>query len=391
MLLFALFLAALDLAPEFAKDEVWTRSPANYSVYAKHGQFVWRDFKVWDLRMVPGGRGIERVEMSLYNRGDDQGAGMTMAEFKTLAAKIFPNLEISRVPKRKVKSGAYQYEYSDPKAKPPMELGWGVDGDQVEYVRLAILDPNAPKARKVQGQAAKAKVAANVRREESGDVWIEGIPMVNQGEKGYCAVATCERVLRYYGSTVDEHELAQMAGTSAKEGTSLKAMKAVASEISAKYRLGYNDIFAMGWDVRALEKEVEAYNKAAKSMKRAQIDLSRYYVGGMVMGNRALEAMEPEVILKMRTKDARFAKFKKDVKARIDQGIPVCWSVRLGIFPEPDIPQASGGHMRLIIGYNQKTGELIYSDSWGRGHEKKRMDAGKAFAVTTSAFALKPL
>ena len=391
MLLFALFLAALDLAPEFAKDETWTRSPANYSVYAKHGQFVWRDLRIWDLRMVPGGRGIERVEMSLYNRGDAQGAGMTMAEFKTLAAKIFPNLEISRVPKRKVKSGAYQYEYSDPKAKPPMELGWGVDGDQVEYVRLAILDPNAPKARKVQGQAAKAKVAANVRREESGDVWIEGIPMVNQGEKGYCAVATCERVLRYYGSTVDEHELAQMAGTSAKEGTSLKAMKAVASEISAKYRLGYNDIFAMGWDVRALEKEVEAYNKAAKSMKRAQIELGRCYVGGVLMGNLAYEAMEAEVILKMRTKDARFAKFKKDVKARIDQGIPVCWSVRLGIFPEPDIPQASGGHMRLIIGYNQKTGELIYSDSWGRGHEKKRMDAGKAFAVTTSAFALKPL
>lgn len=391
MLLFALFLAALDLAPEFAKDEVWTRSPANYSVYAKNGQFVWHGLKVWDMRMVPGGRGIERVEMSLYNRGDAQGASLDTQGLKAMLAKIAPALDIARVPKRKVKSGAYQYEYSDPKAKPPMELGWGVDGDQVEYVRLAILDPNAPKARKVQGQAAKAKVAANVRREESGDVWIEGIPMVNQGEKGYCAVATCERVLRYYGSTVDEHELAQMAGTSAKEGTSLKTMKAVAREISAKYRLGYNDIFAMGWDVRALEKEVEAYNKAAKAMKRAQIELGRCYVGGVLMGNLAYEAMEPEVILKMRTKDARFAKFKKDVKARIDQGIPVCWSVRLGIFPEPDIPQASGGHMRLIIGYNQKTGELIYSDSWGRGHEKKRMDAGKAFAVTTSAFALKPL
>ena len=391
MLLLALFLAAIDLAPEFAKDKVWTRTPANYSVYAKRGELVWHGLKVWDLRMVPGGRGIERVEMSLYNRGDDPGAGMTMEEFKELAARIFPALDIGRVPKRKVKSGAYQYEYRDAKATPPLELAWGVDGGKVEYVRLAIMDPKAPKTRKVQGQAAKAKVAANVRREEAGDVWIEGIPMVDQGEKGYCAVATCERVLRYYGSAVDEHELAQMAGTSAKEGTSIKAMKAVAREISAKYRLGYNDIFAMGWDVRALEKEVEAYNKAAKAMKRAQIELGRCYVGGVLMGNLAYEAMEAEVILKMRTKDARFAKFKKDVKARIDQGIPVCWSVRLGIFPEPDIPQANGGHMRLIIGYNQKTGELIYSDSWGRGHEKKRMDAGKAFAITTSAFALKPL
>ena len=391
MLLFALFLAAIDLAPEFAKDETWTRSPANYSVYAKHGQFVWRDLRIWDLRMVPGGRGIERVEMSLYNRGDDQGAGMTMAEFKTLAAKIFPDLEISRVPKRKLKSGAFQYEYRDPKSVPPLELAWGVNGGEVEYVRLTMVDAAAPKAPKAQGQAAKAKVSANVRRDADGDVWIANLPMVDQGEKGYCAVATCERVLRYYGSAVDEHELAQMAGTSAKEGTSVKAMKAVAREIGAKYRLGYNDIFAAADNVRALEKEVDAYNKVAKAMKRPKIELERCYMGKTLMVPLVYEAMEAEVLLKMRTKDARFAKFMKDVKTRIDQGIPVCWSVRLGIFPEPDIPQASGGHMRLIIGYNHETGELIYSDSWGRGHEKKRMDAGKAFAVTTSAFALKPL
>ena len=391
MLLLALFLAAIDLAPEFAKDKVWTRTPANYSVYVRRGELVWQGLKVWDLRMVPGGRGIERVEMSLYNRGDDQGVGMDEQDLKAMVAKLVPALDIKRVPKRKVKSGAYQYEYADPKAKPPLELAWGVDGDKVEYVRLAVMDPAAPKARKVQGQAAKAKVSANVRREDAGDVWIEGIPMVNQGEKGYCAVATCERVLRYYGSAVDEHELAQMAGTSAKEGTSIKAMKAVAREISSKYRLGYNDIFATAGDLRALEKEVDAYNKAAKAMKRPQIELGRCYVGGVLIGNLVYEAMEAEVLLKARTKDARFAKFKKDVKMRIDQGIPVCWSVRLGIFPESDIPQANGGHMRLIIGYNQKTDELIYSDSWGRGHEKKRMDAGKAFAITTSAFALRPL
>lgn len=391
MLLFALFLAAIDLAPEFSKDETWTRSPANYSVYAKHGQFVWRDLRIWDLRMVPGGRGIERVEMSLYNRGDDQGAGMTMAEFKTLVAKIFPDLEISRVPKRKLKSGSFQYEYRDHKAVPPLELAWGVNGGEVEYVRLTMVDAAAPKAPKAQGQAAKAKVSANVRRDADGDVWIANLPMVDQGEKGYCAVATCERVLRYYGSAVDEHELAQMAGTSAKEGTSVKAMKAVAREIGAKYRLGYNDIFAAADNVRALEKEVDAYNKVAKAMKRPKIELERCYMGKTLMVPLVYEAMEAEVLLKMRTKDARFAKFMKDVKTRIDQGIPVCWSVRLGIFPEPDIPQASGGHMRLIIGYNHETGELIYSDSWGRGHEKKRMDAGQAFAITTSAFALKPL
>jgi hypothetical protein len=39
--------------------------------------------------------------------------------------------------------------------------------------------------------------------------------MVDQGEKGYCVVASVERVLRYYGGTVDQHELAQIANSDA--------------------------------------------------------------------------------------------------------------------------------------------------------------------------------
>ncbi|NJK44508.1 MAG: ABC transporter permease [Pleurocapsa sp. SU_196_0] len=35
--------------------------------------------------------------------------------------------------------------------------------------------------------------------------------------------------------------------------------------------------------------------------------------------------------------------------------------------------QEGGGHMRLIIGYNTKTGQLLFSDSWGAGHELKRI------------------
>ena len=63
----------------------------------------------------------------------------------------------------------------------------------------------------------------------------------------------------------------------------------------------------------------------------------------------------------------------------------------LGLYPEPEIPQASGGHMRLIIGYNEKTKEILYTDTWGAGHELKRMPADWAFAITHSAFYLRPL
>ena len=103
------------------------------------------------------------------------------------------------------------------------------------------------------------------------------------------------------------------------------------------------------------------------------------------------EAMEPEVLLRMRSRDPRFKKFMSSVRARIDEGIPVFWGVTLGIFPEPDIPQANGGHMRLIIGYNAKTEELIFSDSWGERHAFKRMRADRAFAITSNAYTLRPL
>lgn len=37
----------------------------------------------------------------------------------------------------------------------------------------------------------------------------------------------------------------------------------------------------------------------------------------------------------------------------------------LGIVHEKKAQAGLGGHMRLIIGYNVKTSEMIYSDSWG--------------------------
>ena len=62
-----------------------------------------------------------------------------------------------------------------------------------------------------------------------------------------------------------------------------------------------------------------------------------------------------------------------------------------GRFPEEGLPQANGGHMRLVIGYNEKTGEIIYSDSWGMGHEEKRMKAADAWTITNNLFFLRSL
>ena len=49
--------------------------------------------------------------------------------------------------------------------------------------------------------------------------------MVDQGQKGYCVVATAARIFAYYGMDyVDQHELASLANTSADGGTNTAAM-----------------------------------------------------------------------------------------------------------------------------------------------------------------------
>jgi len=60
------------------------------------------------------------------------------------------------------------------------------------------------------------------------------------------------------------------------------------------------------------------------------------------------------------------------------------------MFKEDAIPQARGGHLRLIIGYNEKTGEILYPDSWGKGHECKRMPAIHAWCMTMAIFTMAP-
>jgi hypothetical protein len=47
--------------------------------------------------------------------------------------------------------------------------------------------------------------------------------------------------------------------------------------------------------------------------------------------------------------------------------------------------------MRFIIGYNSTTREIVYSDSWGRGHEEKRMPLNDAWTITTGLSSLQPL
>ena len=46
--------------------------------------------------------------------------------------------------------------------------------------------------------------------------------------------------------------------------------------------------------------------------------------------------------------------------------------------------------MRMIIGYNTRDRKVIFSDSWGAGHEMKRMDFEDAYKATHGLFVMHP-
>ena len=424
-----MLLAVLDLGALFSAKESWTGKAEFFAVEhakdgfafasedrtivncLKHDTCTWHGLKVWEAKVYfnKGGEEetISRVELSLYNRGDAGLATMDVPALKeeiaTVAKKLAPSSKKANPEKTTLRNGGVQYRQRFGKADPPGELVWGLSAADanksrtVEYLRLTLTPKGEerPKrgaaTKKPAGVAGKAKIKDNVTKSPNGDVFIDNVPMVDQGQKGYCAAAVSERVLRYYGNQIDEHEIAQQAETQAQGGTNVEKMKETVTAIGEKNGLGFQSVVSLSAGLGDLEDEIGRYNKAAKAEKKPELSLAQFTRGNMIYVSEMREAMEPKVIYRMRQKDARLKKFSAGIRQQVNAGIPVFWGVTLGIFPERGVnPQSVGGHMRLIIGYNDKKKEILYTDTWGEGHELKRMPEDWAFAITHDAFFLKP-
>jgi hypothetical protein len=350
---------------------------------------------------------MTKVELSLYNKGDAKLSDiMDKESLMELVDKVMeiltPEGEAKPKPKsRKLQTGrGMTYSCVWPKRKPSASLMWGISGDrgkeQVEFLRLSLSQGNVKEtSSSVKEENKKVNITGNVKKNDEGDVWIANIPMVDQGQKGYCAVATAERVLRYYGNDIDEHQIAQMAGTTAENGTSWSEMVKSVEIIGKKCKLGLVKVAQSNMSLGDLEKQINIYNQTATRMGKEKLDINKYisHKGNMIYYNpgQAIQDMEPKVLKSIAVKNGSgFKRFSTGIRQQIKAGIPLFWGVTLGIYSEPEIPQASGGHMRLIIGYNDETGDILYSDSWGAGHELKRMPEEWAWTITHDVYYLKP-
>ena len=192
----------------------------------------------------------------------------------------------------------------------------------------------------------------NIKQSPDGGVYVSGIPMVDQGSKGYCVVASAQRLFEYYGIPCDMHQLAQIANSDPEQGT---------SSLKINKELGAIDhLFKTRFECLAI--------RHTKGLVELVDDK---YVGDEVD-----------------EKD-----FHKMIHRSVDEGIPLLWSLEVGKFEEtpPLAMQTSGGHMRMIIGYNDGDESIIFSDSWGAGHEYKTMAANDAYRATSGLFIMKPI
>ena len=260
---------------------------------------------------------------------------------------------------------------------------------RAEFIRLRIASISASKNAPTK-MANRSSFANNVKKDDKGFTWIEGVPMVDQGEKGYCVVASIERVARYFGANLDQHEMAQLANTD-ENGTNGGQMEKAFQRVTGKIHL--RTLKHIEYDDKGAERDLRGYNAAAKKVgvKIIDIDPKVYEVDPRQFWFNA----HKETFRDMKRAQQGYDRFESKVKEYVDQGIPLCWTLYLGMVKEKDLPQSFGGHMRLIIGYNFTSKDpaehqIYYTDSWGEGHEKKAMRADEAYCMTMALYSMVP-
>lgn len=206
-----------------------------------------------------------------------------------------------------------------------------LETEKREYLILHIRPAGTESARKPT-RIRDADFSGRVRKNEFGDVWITGLPMVDQGRKGYCAPATMERVLLYFGiQDAGMHKLADAAKSDAGGGTTvadlLKAVKPLRRRTGLQYA-------AVG--------ELRLSGLARHIDDGIPVFWCLHATGEYEQLRRANT--------QSRSRAANPREWKKQLKRQKTLRSP---------------GRSENNHICLIIGYNRQTEEIAVSNSWG--------------------------
>lgn len=294
-----------------------------------------------------------------------------------------------------------------------IDLDWGSRQDPneiknrnigIEFVRLQITPydgktsivalTNEAFQKKDQKATALKDLTANIQRDPNGDVYIRNVPMVEMADDNdYSVTSTADRLLRYYELSMDQEELRNMAILGVREDNSPDEMYRTLKKLADRFGLSSKEL--QGTDLQALIEQTKRYNILGKTNKLVHVSLPKKTTKlNDWFGNfNGLGVFLKQIRNSDKTDVARFERQVEDV---IEKGAPVCWLVYLGWSDEknPEGAMKPKGkrnpHMRLIVGYNKLTKEILYSDPWGEGHELKRMPLEDAFMLTNGLYSVLP-
>jgi hypothetical protein len=333
---------------------------------------------------------LATVTISIWNKGDAE-QGIVKPVFDEMVTRTVASLDTALKARGRDlgrdNSGAAKvsrWRWETPETLAQLEYSSGKDEDRsfsADFIRLRLAPKGGMKMDSTvstPGKLGVAALATRVKKTPEGDVYVEGVPMVDQGEKGYCAVASTERVMRYYGIQVDQHDLAKAAETS-QYGTRPQDFEEAIHRLQGRFKIRVRDLIT--FDQRDYERIVDNYNREAKKAGGRQWEPGDYYF-----------EFNADIMREARCRAGAFEKFRTMITTATSRGIPLLWALSLGRYPETgrENPQGGGGHMRTIIGYNAKTDEVIFSDSWGAGHEIKKMKGRDACAATNGLYLVEP-
>lgn len=228
------------------------------------------------------------------------------------------------------------------------------DSLSLRIVPLAVAKSRG-KVEKVSDAELRTQLKARVLRRDNGDVIVTGIPMISQGNKGYCVPATWARYLRYMGIPADEYVLANAGQTLKGGGTRVDQILAATTALANQNRRS----------VRKLCNQVTILTVAGYVDDGLPLMWRMYSVGPLEGRGRSADRMEgqsPEEWKKALKPERKAAK---------------------KLQPDPD-----HRHMCMIIGYNARTDEIATSDSWGLEHAEKWYTLEEVQAVSAGELYL---
>ncbi|OGV80316.1 MAG: hypothetical protein A3K19_18200 [Lentisphaerae bacterium RIFOXYB12_FULL_65_16] len=393
-----------ERAPYFRWLSADKQDAVRYPGYANSPPLTFLDMTVYEavLRFTDGRLG--KLEISVFNRGDagavrekDLFEGFVNGVQQRISAWVgSPGQEVG---KQRLVANLTVRQRNWAQDTVALHLIWSWskkanEGFRAEYVQIELVPAGnegntKPDRVNLDVTQSRKESQTRVRREANGDVFVDGVPMVDQGpNRGYCAAATAERILRYLGADVNQHMIAQMADSQADQGTDSEAFLRMLKRAGVKMGFSLKEHITL--DAVTFLQSIDRYNALAKRKKAPQVNVPR---GGVVVVSDIFRQLDPRIFLEMKTtrEKSDYRAFLSTVSHQVQDGIPLAWSVYLGLYPEENTPaQAQGGHLRIIIGFNPTAREIIYTDSWGQGHEFKRMPMDNAWAMTTGLSSFEP-